>query len=44
MQSVREHRHRPAKEIMSHLCYDVRRFANGAPQMDDITAVIIKVL
>ena len=44
MQSVREHRHRPAKEILSRLCQDVRRFANGAPQKDDITAVIIKVV
>ncbi|MEK6257708.1 MAG: SpoIIE family protein phosphatase [Planctomycetota bacterium] len=44
MQSVREHRHHPAKEILNHLCLDVRRFANGAPQIDDVTAVIIKVL
>ena len=44
MQSVREHRHRPAKEILSRLCHDVRRFANGTPQKDDVTAVIIKVL
>ena len=44
MQSVREHRHRPAKEILNLLCRDVRRFANGAPQKDDVTAVIIKVL
>ena len=44
MQSVREHRHRPAKEILSRLCHDVRRFADGASQKDDVTAVIIKVL
>lgn len=44
MQSVREHRNRPAKEILNFLCRDVRRFANGAPQKDDVTAVIIKVL
>ena len=44
MQSVREHRHHPAKEILDRLCHDVRRFANGAPQKDDVTAVIIKVL
>ena len=44
MQSVREHRHRPAKEILNLLCRDVRRFANDTPQKDDITAVIIKVL
>lgn len=44
MQSVREHRHRPAKDILNRLCHDVRRFANGAPQKDDVTAVIIKVL
>ena len=44
MQSVREHRHRPAKEILNLLCRDVRRFANETAQKDDITAVIIKVL
>lgn len=44
MQTVREHRHRPAKEILDRLCQDVRRFANGAPQKDDVTAVVIKVL
>ena len=44
VQSVREHRNRPAKEILNRLCHDVRRFADGAPQKDDVTAVIIKVL
>lgn len=43
-QSVREHRNLPAKEILNRLCQDVRRFANGTPQKDDVTAVIIKVL
>ena len=43
-QSVREHPNLSAKEILNHLCHDVRRFANGAPQKDDVTAVIIKVL
>lgn len=44
MQTVREHRHRPAREILDRLCLDVRRFANGSPQKDDVTAVVIKVL
>ena len=44
MQCVRQHRHRPAEEILERLCQDVRRFAKGAPQKDDVTAVIIKVL
>ena len=43
MQSVREHRNLSAKEILDRLCRDVRIFANGAPQKDDVTAVIVKV-
>ena len=44
MQCVRQHRHRSAEEILERLCQDVRRFAKGAPQKDDVTAVVIKVL
>ena len=44
MQCVRKHRHRPAEDILELLCQDVRRFANGAPQKDDVTAVVVKVL
>ena len=44
MRCVRQHRHRPAEEILERLCQDVRRFAKGAPQKDDVTAVVIKVL
>ena len=43
MSYVRQHRHRPADEILERLCQDVRRFAKGAPQNDDVTAVVIKV-
>jgi sigma-B regulation protein RsbU (phosphoserine phosphatase) len=43
MESIRSNRHRSASEILQHLCEDVRGFAQGAPQQDDVTAVIIKV-
>lgn len=42
--SVRKHRHLPAKQVLEHLYQDVRQFAGGLPQKDDVTAVIIKVL
>ena len=42
--SVRKNRHLPAKQILEHLFEDVRQFACGIPQKDDVTAVIIKVL
>lgn len=44
MQSVRDNRHRSSREILDRLCQDVRHFAGGTPQKDDITAVVIKVL
>lgn len=44
MESIRQNRHRSASEILQQLCQDVRSFAEGSPQMDDVTAVIIKVL
>lgn len=44
MESVRRNRHLPAEEILNQLCLDVRQFAAGSPQNDDVTAVVIKVL
>lgn len=44
MASVQKNRHLPAKQILEHLFEDVRQFAKGMPQKDDVTAVIIKVL
>jgi serine phosphatase RsbU (regulator of sigma subunit) len=44
MASVQKNRHLPAKQILENLYEDVRQFATGMPQKDDVTAVIIKVL
>jgi serine phosphatase RsbU (regulator of sigma subunit) len=40
---VRLYRHDPARLIVSNLYHAVRAFSQGAPQVDDITAVVIKV-
>jgi serine phosphatase RsbU (regulator of sigma subunit) len=39
---VRQHRHKPAQQIVDELYKAVRKFSNNAPQIDDITAVIVK--
>jgi phosphoserine phosphatase RsbU/P len=44
MQCVKRNRQCSSREILELLCQDVRHFANGAPQKDDVTAVVIKVL
>ena len=44
MESIRRNQHLSAQEILAKLCQDVREFAAGSPQKDDVTAVIIKVL
>lgn len=44
MESVRRNQHLSASQILVRLCQDVREFAAGSPQKDDVTAVIIKVL
>ncbi|HTL28926.1 MAG TPA: SpoIIE family protein phosphatase, partial [Tepidisphaeraceae bacterium] len=36
------HHTEAAKEILSHLLAATRAFGNGAPQADDMTALIIK--
>jgi serine phosphatase RsbU (regulator of sigma subunit) len=42
--SVRAARDKPAAEIISCLYQDVLRYAEGAPQKDDLTAIVIKRL
>ena len=44
LDSIRRNRQLPASHILEQLCADVREFADGSPQKDDVTAVIIKVL
>jgi len=40
---ARAHRARPAREIVRALYESARQFANLAPQLDDITSIVIKV-
>ncbi len=41
---IKSNRVRPASEIICTLYDDVREFAQGAPQKDDITTVVVKAL
>lgn len=41
---VRHNREKPAREILDALYRSVREFAHQAPQLDDVTAIVIKVL
>jgi PAS domain S-box-containing protein len=41
---IRDHRHENAQEIVAGLYQAVRSFSNGLPQIDDITAVVCKVV
>jgi phosphoserine phosphatase RsbU/P len=41
---VREHRNRPAIEVVEALDQAVREFSENSPQLDDATAVVIRVL
>jgi PAS domain S-box-containing protein len=43
LEAVRRHRARPARGIVEALHREVRAFAGGAPALDDVTAVVIKV-
>jgi sigma-B regulation protein RsbU (phosphoserine phosphatase) len=42
--AIARHRHRPAAEVIREICVDVRAFAGSAPQHDDMTMVVVKVL
>ena len=39
---IDEHRLAPAGEILSELCTTLERFSRGAPQEDDLTAIVVK--
>ena len=40
--TVRSNRSKPAQEIVQTLYETVRAFSDNAPQVDDITAIVIK--
>jgi PAS domain S-box-containing protein len=40
---IKAHRHEPAHQIVRSLYYNFREFTEGAPQLDDLTLVIVKV-
>jgi PAS domain S-box-containing protein len=44
LETTRAHRHEPAQQIVQALYEGVRAFANHAPQLDDITAIVIKAI
>jgi sigma-B regulation protein RsbU (phosphoserine phosphatase) len=43
LEVVRTHRHLSARELVDALYQAVRQFSQNAPQLDDVTAVVIKV-
>jgi sigma-B regulation protein RsbU (phosphoserine phosphatase) len=43
LEFIRNHRHQAAQDIVRGLYESVRSFAGGAPQNDDITAIVCKV-
>jgi PAS domain S-box-containing protein len=43
LEIVKENRSLPAAEIVQRLYREVRRFAGAEPQLDDLTAIVIKV-
>jgi phosphoserine phosphatase len=38
---ILRHHHRPAREMLAELMAATREFAKGAPQLDDMTGLII---
>jgi len=44
LEVVRANRERPAKEILRELYRAVREFSRNAPQVDDVTAILLKVI
>ena len=44
IETLSAHRDKPAAELIQHLYADVLRFAQGTPQQDDLTIVLIKRL
>ena len=43
LEVIKEHREKPASEIVQALYDAVRAFARNSPQIDDLTAIVIKV-
>ena len=41
-ETIRRSKDQPAREIISTLHAEVTRFADGTPQNDDLTAVVVK--
>jgi phosphoserine phosphatase len=41
---IRANHHRPAREILSAILSAIREFARGAPQLDDMTGLVIRRL
>jgi PAS domain S-box-containing protein len=41
---VRQNREKPAREVLDELYRAVREFSQHTPQLDDVTAIVIKVL
>jgi serine phosphatase RsbU (regulator of sigma subunit) len=39
-----QHHHQSARELLHHLIEATHQFARGAPQLDDMTALIIRRL
>ncbi|HTI71232.1 MAG TPA: SpoIIE family protein phosphatase [Candidatus Limnocylindria bacterium] len=44
LQIINDHRHEPAEQIVRRICNAARSFAKPAPQNDDLTVVLAKVL
>jgi len=44
LEVARSHRQKPAREIVQALYEAARKFANYAPQVDDITSIVVKVI
>jgi serine phosphatase RsbU (regulator of sigma subunit) len=43
LEVVRSHRGKSAREIVETLYESVRQFSKNTPQLDDVTAIVIKV-
>lgn len=44
LELVKQNRHRPAEEIVQALHTAIHEFTGNAPQLDDLTAIVIKVI
>jgi serine phosphatase RsbU (regulator of sigma subunit) len=44
LECLKQHKHKPAREILNHMLEEVRTFITPGKQRDDMTAVVIKRL